>query len=661
MADGRVPLEPGVVSREGFAVIDDSRSPLFTDEGWVAPRDGSRTDLYVFGYGHDYAEAVAALYAVSGPTPVLPRYAFGNWWSRYYDYSAAGYLDLLDRFAETGVPFSVAVLDMDWHLVDIDTQYGSGWTGYSWNRELFPDPEAFLAELHRRGLRVTLNVHPADGVRAFEDSYPEMAAALGIDADAGLPIAFDVTDPAFLAAYLGILHRGLERQGVDFWWLDWQSGPYSRVAGIDPLWMLNHFHFLDSARSGDTAQPRRPLTFSRYAGPGSHRYPVGFSGDALITWDSLRFQPEFTATASNIGYGWWSHDIGGHMMGVRDDELAARWLQLGTFSPILRLHSGKNPFITKEPWSWAPETEAVFTRFLRLRHRLIPYLHSMNHRAATEGRPLVEPMYWEHAERPAAYGVPNQFRFGTQLMVAPITDPADPVTRMGSVIAWLPPGQWTDLFTARRYDGDREIVLHRPLAELPVLAPAGAVIPLDAAAVPSDDPTNPAAFEVLVIPGADGTFEIVEDDGSGDGRDAGRIARTRLRYDDATRRLNIDPPPRRRDWLPRTRSWTITVLDAGARASVTVADAATDEPLDIALPAPSGGPGEGAEVVAILDRAYLEHDRKVAALHVATADQAAAVRLGGMLALDLPPALTSALAEVLAGGTGGADGASVRS
>ena len=145
---------------------------------------------------------------------------------------------------------------MDWHLVDVDPQYGSGWTGYSWNRELFPDPEAFLAEVHRRGLRVTLNVHPADGVRAFEDAYPEMAAALGLDPDAGLPIAFDVTDQAFMAAYLGILHRGLERQGVDFWWLDWQSGPYSRVAGIDPLWMLNHFHFLDSARGIDEG-PRR--------------------------------------------------------------------------------------------------------------------------------------------------------------------------------------------------------------------------------------------------------------------------------------------------------------------------------------------------------------------------------------------------------------------
>ena len=70
------------------------------------------------------------------------------------------------------------------------------------------------------------------------------------------------------------------------------------------------------------------MTFSRYAGPGSHRYPVGFSGDTIVTWESLRFQPYFTANASNIGYGWWSHDIGGHMFGYRDEELEVRWYQL---------------------------------------------------------------------------------------------------------------------------------------------------------------------------------------------------------------------------------------------------------------------------------------------------------------------------------------------
>ena len=283
-----------------------------------------------------------------------------------------------------------------------------------------------------------------------------MAEALGRDASTDEPIAFDITDRAFLDAYLEVLHHPLEEQGVDFWWLDWQQGTYSRIQGIDPLWMLNHFHYLDSGRDG-----HRPLTFSRYAGPGSHRYPIGFSGDTHISWASLDFQPEFTATASNIGYGWWSHDVGGHIHGIRDDELATRWVQLGLFSPILRLHSSSNPFLVKEPWLYPREARAAMGDALRFRHRLVPYLHTMNHRAAADGVPLVRPMYHLAPEEERAYAVPNQFAFGSELLVAPITTPRDPVTLRGAVRAWLPPGTWIDIFTSTVYEGDREIELHR--------------------------------------------------------------------------------------------------------------------------------------------------------------------------------------------------------
>ncbi|MBV9823199.1 MAG: DUF4968 domain-containing protein, partial [Actinobacteria bacterium] len=87
MIDGRLPLEPGVLSRNGFAVIDDSRTLVLEGDGWVSPRTGENTDLYVFGYGRDYLDALRALYALSGPQPLLPRWALGNWWSRYHRYS----------------------------------------------------------------------------------------------------------------------------------------------------------------------------------------------------------------------------------------------------------------------------------------------------------------------------------------------------------------------------------------------------------------------------------------------------------------------------------------------------------------------------------------------------------------------------------------------
>ena len=225
---------------------------------------------------------------------------------------------------------------------------------------------------------------------------------MGIDPDSGLPVAFDPTDPDFLEAYFEELHHPLEDDGVDFWWLDWQQGGVTKIAGLDPLWLLNHFHYLDSGRAG-----KRPLTFSRYAGIGSHRYPVGFSGDTAITWESLDFQPSFTATASNAGYGWWSHDIGGHFKGYKDDELdhpvgAARRVladpaaALGA-QPLQ--HQGAVALRARAP-------SGVMTTFLRLRHQLLPYLATMNVRAH-EGEPIVQPMYYDHPEATAAYDVPQ--------------------------------------------------------------------------------------------------------------------------------------------------------------------------------------------------------------------------------------------------------------
>ena len=135
---------------------------------WVMPRDHKETDLYFFGYGRRYTEAVQDFYKLAGPTPLLPRFALGNWWSRYYRYTQDEYLQLMDRFKREGIPFTTSVIDMDWHRVDdVDPKYGSGWTGYSWDKQLFPDHKAFLRDLHERGLKATLNVHPRDGVRAL--------------------------------------------------------------------------------------------------------------------------------------------------------------------------------------------------------------------------------------------------------------------------------------------------------------------------------------------------------------------------------------------------------------------------------------------------------------------------------------------------------------
>ncbi len=474
--NGACGLEDGILDCRGCAVLDDSRSLVLMEKPprcakdtevrseslgeWIEPRKSGVTDIYLFAYGTRYKEALHAFYRLTGKVQMLPRYALGNWWSRFYRYSEDSYKELITRFEEEKTPFTVAVIDMDWHLVeDVDPKYGSPWTGFTWNRKLFPDPPRFLAWLHEHGLKTTLNLHPADGIRAYEEAYPRMAEALGME---GTPIEFDVASPDFLNAYFECVLHPMEEEGVDFWWIDWQQGNTTRIPGLDPLWMLNHFHYLDNARDG-----KRPMTFSRYAGPGSHRYPVGFSGDTITTWESLDFQPFFTSTASNIGFGWWSHDIGGHMLGYRDFDMAARWVQLGVFSPIMRLHSSNSEFNRKEPWSFPTEICNVMEEFLRLRHRLLPYLYTMNHRAYQEDQPLISPMYYEYPEEPAAYQVKNQYLFGDALLAAPITTPQITGLNRGKVKVWLPDGLYIDFFTGVLYGAEKSASRAENAAHLP--------------------------------------------------------------------------------------------------------------------------------------------------------------------------------------------------
>lgn len=591
-ADGAIPLGQGVISRDGWAVLDDSASNVFVTADadgnlpdgvvayggiGVAPRDHRETDIYFFGYGRRYREAVHDFQKLSGPAPLLPRFALGNWWSRYYRYSQDEYLDLMDRFKAEGIPFTTSVIDMDWHLVDdVDPRFGSGWTGYTWNRKLFPDHRAFLEGLHDRGLKTTLNVHPRDGIRAFEEPYAKAAATVGVDAEAQEPVEFDLTNPRFVRAYFD-MHHDLETEGVDFWWLDWQQGGVTRQPGLDPLWVLNHLHYLDSGRDG-----RWPLTFSRFAGPGSQRYPVGFSGDTVITWKSLKFQPYFTSTASNIGYGWWSHDIGGHMFGYRDEELEARWYQLGAFSPINRLHSSCSPFSGKEPWNFHEPVRSAMVDVLRLRQALMPYLYTMNWRAAVDGDPIVEPMYWANPNLGESYEVPDEFRFGTELVVAPVVDPMDKASMRGKADAWLPQGDWFDFFDGRRYtaadSAGRRLAVWRTIDRIPVFAKAGGIVPMQSDPL-SDMTVNPRALDVVIFPGADGSFAMRED--SGEFREvcadaaaaqesATAVTAMTWQWDDGrSPQFVIEAPTGNTSVVPERRDWTL-IFRGVARSAMQV-------------------------------------------------------------------------------------------
>ena len=575
---GSTKLGDGLISRDGWVVVDDSERPLLDDSDWpwVMPRPkGPRQDLYLFAHGHDYKQALNDYTRVAGKIPLPPRFAFGTWWSRYWAYTDTEFEELVRGFQEHDIPLDVLVIDMDWHPTfgvkwweNKKDQSGHtlGWTGYTWNKTYFPDPPALLDWVHRQGLKTTLNMHPASGVQPHEEPYPAMARAMGIDPATKKYVPFDITNKKFAENYFTILHHPLEKQGIDFFWLDWQQEPNTSVSGVNPTWWLNYTHFTDMERRG-----KRPLLFHRWGGLGNHRYQIGFSGDTIAVWDSLAFQPYFTATAANVGYGYWSHDIGGHMRtglgakpgGLPQDpdypELYTRWIQWGVFSPILRTHTTKDPQSERRIWAYPAEYAATMRDAYLLRYALVPYIYTAARAAYDSAISICHPLYYDYPEAPEAYEYKDEYLFGSDMLVAPVASPVGDDTRLATKSIWLPPGTWVEWFTGTELKGPAKLERTFALNDIPVYVKAGAIVPMQPKMRnTAEKPVDPLIL--TVFPGNGGETRVYEDAGNTPGYTHGEAAWTTVRHarlDDGTRRIEILPIEGGYPGLPASRGYEV--------------------------------------------------------------------------------------------------------
>jgi alpha-glucosidase (family GH31 glycosyl hydrolase) len=560
------PIGPGLISREGWTLVDDSTRPLFDSADfqfvhgekspwpWVMERPayeqpGKYVDWYFFGYGHDYRKALGDYVRVAGRIPLPPRFAFGVWWSRYWAYSDQELDQLVRGFHENSTPLNVLVIDMDWHINEEQLkamgetdQSGQrlGWTGYTWNKLLFPDPDAFLKKLHEEGLKVTLNLHPASGIQPWEQAYPAMARAMGIDPTTRKYVPFDPTDKKWATNYFDLVLHPLEKEGIDFWWLDWQQQPMTKLPGVNNTWWLNYLHFTDQQREG-----KRPLLFHRWGGLGNHRYEIGFSGDTISVWPSLAFQPWFTATAANVGYAYWSHDIGGHMPGAVDPELFTRWVQFGAFSPILRTHTTKNPEAERRIWAYPEPYSSILRATYQLRMALQPYIYTEARRTYDTGVAFLHPLYYDWPEADAAYTSKNEYMFGDEMLAAPVTEPADPVTGLATEKIWLPRGDWIEWPTGKHFSGPVTVERSFSIDQIPIYLRAGAIVPMQ----PTMEYTGQKPVDPLIVnvwplePGASSSYSVYADSGVSVLYQRGVLTQTPIHAteDGSTLRVEIGP------------------------------------------------------------------------------------------------------------------------
>ena len=569
----KMPIEDGLLATDGWTLIDDSDNFLFDGDKeweWVEKRpDDGAQDWYFLAYGHDYKAALRDFTLFAGKMPLPPRYAFGYWWSRYWAYSDKELRTLVKNFRAYDIPLDVLVIDMDWHYTDGDR---GGWTGWSWNRTLFPDPAKFLRWLNGEGIRSTFNLHPADGVRCGEDSYADVARDMGIGPALKQTVPWVSTDKKFIRSIFRRILTPMERDGVDFWWLDWQQQATDpAVEGLSNTWWLNYVFFSDMEKNRDV----RPMLYHRWGGLGNHRYQIGFSGDASITWASLDFQPYFNSTASNVLYGYWSHDIGGHHMADRiDPELYIRWMQFGALSPVMRTHSAKSAGLKKEVWNFAPEHADILRSTIRQRYALAPYIYTMARKAYDEGISLCRPMYYEWPEASEAYAFRNQYLFGDDILVAPVTAPGK--EGYATVKVWLPEGKWYEWQTGTMLDGGRTVERTFALDEYPVYVRAGAILPMYGDTVKNLN-ANDEEILLTLFPGGSGEFSLYEDNGD-DKRYAAEFARTHLKSVRDGNLLTVTVGKRTGAYrgMPAERKFSVKVLASAAPVSVTVDGAKAD-------------------------------------------------------------------------------------
>ena len=493
----------GLYSLDGFASIDDSNSKIFNARGNCLQRANPEIDIYLFMYFTDFSLCLKDYYLLTGYPALIPRFALGNWWSRNDTYDEDKLLELVDNFELHKIPMSVVMLDKDWH-VRVKAGDTHLKTGFTFNGELFPEPTKLVNYLHSKGIRIGLNVNPIEGFYPVDAYYEQACKYLQPDSNGVIP--FNVYDAKTLDVYLKVFIHPLDTFGIDFFWIDW----FNRER-VDELFFLKHYHFYDMMRD----YKRRPMVYGYSASIAAHRYPVLYAGKATVSWKTLKALPFYNGKATNIGVTWWSHDIGGYFYGTEDNELYERYIQLGTFSPILKLSADVGRFYKREPWRWDKKTYAIAQDYLQLRHRLIPYLYSEAYKYYKNGIPLIQPIYYRYPELYDDSLYRNEYYFGSQFFICPITTKKELVMNRVIQKFFLPEGIWYDFVTGKKFPGGHKYVSFFRDEDYPVFAKAGAIIPM-ANNSNLNDTNPPKDMEIHIFPGQSNNYKLYEDDGVSD-------------------------------------------------------------------------------------------------------------------------------------------------
>ena len=490
-------LNKGLFNQDFYFIFDDSNSVILDEYSNISQREAGSKDIYLFAYGNNFNEVLKDYYSLTGYPSFIPRYALGTWWSRDIPYRSEHIYLLMNKFHMNNIPISVFLFDKDWSFKNTQLSISSG---YTFDENLIADPKKIIDFLHQINVRVGVKINPKDGIFSYEKNFEIAKQYISLDKEGKIP--FNPFDARFMDIFLKIFIHPLENLGIDFFWND-----YDVLDKVNPLFILNDYMKKDIERDN-----KRGIILARNANFAPHRYPILYSGKNIIDFEVLKMLPLFNITASNIGVSFWSHDVGGSVGGIEDDELYIRSVEFGVFSPILRFNTEPGNYYKREPWRWSLETNNIVSYYLRLRSQLIPYLYTESYYYHKEGISLIRPLYYEY---PSIYDNPiyiNEYYLGSSILIAPIVKRNDPLINRAIQKFFLPEGTWYDFKTGKKFIGNKKYVSFYKIEDYPVFVKAGGIIPL-ASSNDLMSSNSPKELEIHIFPGSSNSYNLYEDDG----------------------------------------------------------------------------------------------------------------------------------------------------
>lgn len=493
-------------------------------------------DYTVFAGNGD--EVIASYRELTGPAPMMPLWSLGYIHCRERYNTQAELLENAREFRERKLPIDMIV--QDWQY------WGKyGWNAMKFDEDRYPDPGSMMKELHEMDVRLMISVwskidaQSEVGKQAKEKGY----YIPGSD-------WIDFFNPDAAAFYWQNFRTGLLKYGIDAWWQDAtependdlqnrrinrEQTPGEVYRNVYPMYVSKTIY--EGLRQDDP--DRRAMIFTRSGFSGMQRYAAAtWSGDVGHDWETLRRQIVGGLGQMATGLPWWTYDAGGFFRpgdqytNTGYHEQLIRWIQAGTFLPLMRVHGYMS---NTEPWRYGEKVEHIIARYLDLRYRLLPYIYSQNAAVSFNGSTLMRPLVMDFPEDRFALEQNYQFMFGPSMLVAPVVESG--VNRMKVYLPECSAG-WVDFWNGTPHKGGIFTDVNVDLMKTPLFVKAGSILPLGPQKQYAAEETE-QPWEIRIYPGADGSYSVYEDEGINYNYEKGQFCTFDLKWNDSDKTLTI--------------------------------------------------------------------------------------------------------------------------